>query len=58
MSALPLLVICSISVATIFLFAFLWAVRKGQYDDLKSPSIRMLFEEKLEKSRNREIETD
>jgi cbb3-type cytochrome oxidase maturation protein len=27
------------------LVAFIWAVRRGQFDDLKTPAIRMLFEE-------------
>jgi cbb3-type cytochrome oxidase maturation protein len=27
-----------------FLAAFLWAVKKGQYDDTVTPAIRMLFE--------------
>ncbi|MFL5753433.1 MAG: cbb3-type cytochrome oxidase assembly protein CcoS, partial [Bacteroidia bacterium] len=28
-----------------FLCAFLWAMRKGQYDDDYTPSVRMLFED-------------
>jgi cbb3-type cytochrome oxidase maturation protein len=56
MSVMPLLVIASITVASIFLLAFLWAVKRGQYDDLGSPSIRVLFEEKLENSRTQELE--
>jgi cbb3-type cytochrome oxidase maturation protein len=33
-----------------FLFGFLWAVKKGQYDDSYSPSVRILFEDKEKKS--------
>jgi len=44
MSVLPFLVVCSVGVAAVFLLAFLWAVKRGQYDDLESPSMRMLFE--------------
>lgn len=44
MSALYLLVGISLLVAIVFLFAFLWAMKAGQYDDDYTPSIRMLFE--------------
>ena len=46
MSVIVLLIIFSILVALIFLIAFIWAVRSGQYDDMESPSVRILFEEK------------
>lgn len=32
-------------VAGIFIAAFLWGVRSGQWDDLDTPAVRMLFEE-------------
>ncbi len=28
-----------------FLIGFLWAVKKGQYDDHYSPSVRILFDD-------------
>ncbi len=28
-----------------FLFAFIWNVKSGQYQDIVTPSIRILFEE-------------
>lgn len=34
----------SITVAGLFLGAFLWAVRSGQYDDDYTPAVRMLFD--------------
>lgn len=40
-----LLIGISITVATGFLIAFLWALKSGQYDDTYTPSVRMLFEE-------------
>ena len=46
MSVILILIIASIVVATVFLGAFYWAVKSGQYDDTYSPSVRMLFEEK------------
>lgn len=53
MSALFLLIGISLCVALVFLFAFLKAVNKGQYDDVYTPSVRMLFEdETTEKSKS------
>ena len=45
MSALFVLIGVSLLVAIGFLSAFLWAVKKGQYEDNYTPSVRMLFEE-------------
>ena len=45
MGIMPLLIICSVLVAGGFLFAFLWATRSGQYDDMKTPSMSMMFED-------------
>ena len=49
MSVIVLLIIFSIVVALIFLASFIWAVRTGQYDDMDSPSVRILFDEKKKK---------
>ncbi len=46
MSVLILLIFCSLLVALGFLFAFLWSVKSGQYDDDYTPSVRMLFDNK------------
>ena len=45
MSALFVLLFISICVALVFLFAFLWSVKKGQFDDDYTPSVRMLFDD-------------
>ena len=45
MSALFLLLFISICIALVFLIAFLWSVKKGQYDDDYTPSVRMLFDD-------------
>ncbi|WP_410403029.1 cbb3-type cytochrome oxidase assembly protein CcoS [Hymenobacter sp. BT491] len=45
MTIIFLLIGISLSVALIFLGAFLWAVRTGQYEDDYTPSVRMLFED-------------
>ncbi|MBY0536026.1 MAG: cbb3-type cytochrome oxidase assembly protein CcoS [Chitinophagaceae bacterium] len=50
MSAIIILLVVSISVASLFLFAFLWSVKSGQYDDELSPPLRMLFDDKPKES--------
>ena len=52
MSVIIILIIFSVLVAGGFLVAFIWAVRSGQYDDTKSPAIRMLFEDKKKQEIN------
>ncbi len=46
MSAMLVLIGFSLTVAIIFLVAFLWAVKSGQYKDRYTPSIRILFDDK------------
>jgi len=48
MSAIFLLVGFSLLVAGGFLFAFIWSVKTGQYEDDYTPAVRILFEEKKE----------
>jgi cbb3-type cytochrome oxidase maturation protein len=47
MSVIYLLISISIIVAAAFLYAFLRAVKTGQYDDDYTPSVRMLFDDEL-----------
>lgn len=47
MSAIIFLLIASISVAALFLGAFIWSVRTGQYEDEASPPMRMLFDDHI-----------
>ncbi|NKI31265.1 cbb3-type cytochrome oxidase assembly protein CcoS [Croceivirga thetidis] len=47
MSVIYMLLTISIIVAVLFFFVFLAAVKKGQYDDAYTPSVRMLFEDEL-----------
>ena len=46
MSVLIILIAVSILVAGGFLAAFIWSVKKGQFDDDYTPSVRMLFDDK------------
>ncbi|WP_044397464.1 cbb3-type cytochrome oxidase assembly protein CcoS [Lacinutrix sp. Hel_I_90] len=49
MSVIYILLTISIIIAIVFFFAFIMAVKKGQYDDSYTPSVRMLFEDELVK---------
>lgn len=46
MSVVILLMICSICVAGGFLVAYLWSVKKGQFDDLEASGFRILHDTK------------
>jgi len=46
MSVIIILLVASVSVAAIFLVAFLWGVKSGQFEDDFSPSSRILFDDK------------
>ena len=49
MSVIIILISASVFVAIVFLIIFIWAVKSGQYDDTYSPSVRMLFDDKIKK---------
>ena len=50
MSVLILLIGFSILIAGGFLVAFIWSVKKGQFDDDYTPSIRILMDDKPSKT--------
>ena len=50
MSAVIVLILASLIVATGFLLAFLWAVKSGQFEDKVTPSMRMLWDDKKKKN--------
>ena len=45
MNIFYLLIGVSLLAALIFLGAFIWAVRNGQFDDNETPAIRILFDD-------------
>lgn len=51
MTILLLLVPISVLLLGVAVWAFLWAVRSGQYDDLDAPAIDILRDESTERSR-------
>lgn len=42
-----MLLAISVIVAIVFFVAFIFSVKKGQYDDTYTPSIRMLFDDEI-----------
>jgi cbb3-type cytochrome oxidase maturation protein len=52
MSVIYLLLAVSITVAVFFFVVFILAVRKGQFDDDYTPSVRILFEDELVKEKS------
>jgi cbb3-type cytochrome oxidase maturation protein len=46
MEIIILLISVSLTIALLFLGAFIWNMKSGQYDDTYGPSVRMLFEDK------------
>lgn len=60
MSVIYVLISISIVVASAFLYAFIRAVRSGQFDDDYTPSVRILFDDELkqtDKQSAKQIET-
>ncbi|MBX7230807.1 MAG: cbb3-type cytochrome oxidase assembly protein CcoS [Bdellovibrionales bacterium] len=45
MSALWIMIPITVLLGLFFLIAFIWASRSGQFDDLETPSHRILIEE-------------
>ena len=54
MRIILVLIFLSLILALLFLAAFFWAVRVGQYEDDHTPSIRMLWEDKKPKDLSQE----
>jgi cbb3-type cytochrome oxidase maturation protein len=52
MGIIVLLISISLFIAVGFLISFLWNMKTGQYDDTYSPSVRMLFDERKDKTIN------
>lgn len=47
MGVIYMLILVSLFVAICFFVAFVRAVKRGQYDDDYTPSVRMLFDDEL-----------
>ncbi|NVK52179.1 MAG: cbb3-type cytochrome oxidase assembly protein CcoS [Flavobacteriaceae bacterium] len=51
MSVIYLLLSISIIVAVVFFIVFIFSAKRGQYDDMYTPSVRMLFDDELVKEK-------
>lgn len=47
MSVIYLLLAISVVVAIVFFVIFILSVKRGQYDDVYTPSVRMLFDDEV-----------
>ena len=47
MNIVLFMIIVSLFIAIIFFILFIKSVKSGQYDDLYTPSVRMLFEDEI-----------
>lgn len=50
METIYALIVVSLVVALVFLSAFFWSVKSGQFDDDYTPSVRMLFDDETKKT--------
>lgn len=50
MGVIYMLLAISVAVALLFFVVFIISVRKGQFDDAYTPSVRMLFDDELVKA--------
>ena len=56
MSVMAILLVVCISVALLFLLAFIWSLKSGQFDDDFSPPRRILFDDKPKKQASKTTE--
>jgi len=56
MNIIFMLIIASLVIAIIFFILFVNSVKSGQYDDVYTPSVRMLFDDELVKTEKSENE--
>ena len=52
MNIIFMLIIASLFIAIIFFILFVKSVKSGQYDDVYTPSVRMLFDDELVDKKN------
>jgi len=52
MGIIYFLITISILIAIVFLITFILAVKNGQFDDDYTPSVRMLFDDELKKTKS------
>lgn len=58
MDILYLMILCSVSLAAIFLVVFIVYAKKGQFEDDESPAVRILFDDEIKEEEIGNKETD
>lgn len=56
MNIIFMLIAASLVIAILFFILFVKSVKSGQYDDVYTPSVRMLFEDELVKQKTSDPE--
>ena len=51
MSVIYILIAFSLIIALVFLGAFIWSIKNGQYEDDYTPSVRILFDDQKSQSK-------
>lgn len=54
MEILYLMIVCSVSLAVIFLIIFIIGARRGQFEDDESPAVRILFDDEVKEEKDTE----
>lgn len=52
------MILCSVSLAAIFLVVFIVYAKKGQFEDDESPAVRILFDDEIKEKEVGNEETD
>jgi len=55
MGIIALLIGISLTIAILFLGAYCWTMKSGQYDDTYTPSVRILFDDKKKKQNSKNL---
>jgi cbb3-type cytochrome oxidase maturation protein len=53
MEILYLMILCSVTLAVIFLIIFIISAKKGQFDDDESPAVRILLDSEIIKEKEK-----
>lgn len=54
MGIIYVMLVVSLLIAIFFLIGFIWAVRNNQFEDDYSPSVRILFDDEITKTKEEE----
>lgn len=50
------MILCSVSLAVVFLIIFIINAKKGQFEDDESPAVRILFDDEVRETETTEID--